>query len=142
MKQWHTFQFLAFEFNLRFSFVQRKIFPIHQTMQKFVLIFSVLQVKSIQIKIDFPAFIFFQKDSYSKNIDSFQSNFRPLGEHFWWSVLINDNPLCKLGINPCANVHAMQIDILLWQVFLIWCTVYQPTGITLATYSSILNFDH
>lgn len=47
-------------------------------MQKFVLIFSVLQVKSIQIKIDFHAFIFFQKDSYSKNIDSFQSNFDPL----------------------------------------------------------------
>lgn len=40
-------------------------------MQKFVLIFSVLQVKSIQIETDFPAFIFFQKDSYSKNIDSF-----------------------------------------------------------------------
>lgn len=33
-------------------------------MQKFVLTFSVLQVKSIQIKIDFHAFIFFQKDSY------------------------------------------------------------------------------
>lgn len=94
-----TVQFLAFKFNLRLCLFKENFFPFINPCEIFFLIFLLLRGKSIKIKIDFHAIIFSKKIWLVRILILFmQSNFLPLGEKFWQSVLVNDNQLCELGM--------------------------------------------